>query len=134
MKSFAGNAKLNSVPCEQLHAETAETTSQLCTNNMIPDQNWRTPNDEEMELLIKDEVERFGVNEEEAAELVANCYAVVLDNFRSGSPGYSGRILFVIFGYPSTADMFMFSDDMPGVHDDESKLVPIDPEWSEGRN
>lgn len=94
-----------------------------------PNQEWREPTNEEVELLINDEIERFGINAEEADELVQNAYVQVLDNFQSSSPGYSGRIMFVVFGYPQTADFFMFAEDT-GADGDGDGLIPICPEWA----
>lgn len=70
----------------------------------------RSPNADELRLLGDWLIDQ-GCDEFSAQELPACGYIAVFDHYVTGSPGYVGKVLSVIWdGSPSTYDVFVWKD------------------------
>lgn len=85
---------------------------------MNEDQNWREPTEEEREMLYQHLVQQHGLTHEEASNSLEIASMVVLENFVSTSPGYTGRILIVIYGYPESLEAYQFMEFDEDAHQD----------------
>lgn len=63
-------------------------------------------------MLYRHLTEVDGHTDEEASDALETAYMVVLENFVSSSPGYAGRILIVMYGYPESLEAYEFHDDV----------------------
>lgn len=78
---------------------------------MNDDQNWREPTEEEHEMFYRHLTEVYGRTDEEVSKALQTAYMVVLENFVSTPPGYTGRILIVMYGYPESLEGYLFNED-----------------------
>lgn len=67
---------------------------------------WRPPTKKELDKVFEHMKERYGGEPDKVAR-----DAVVLENYVSDSPGYCGRLLFVVFGHPIAFHLFSFDKD-----------------------
>lgn len=72
---------------------------------VIPDvveskRRWRQPTMREMEELQLWFEREQGLNQDESAHALSSSNIIVLENYVSDSPGYCGRIMFSVGGYP----------------------------------
>jgi len=51
-----------------------------------------------------------GTDREQAEHLVENGYVTMIKDYTPMSPGYTGDLIFVIFGYPETHTLYTYED------------------------
>ena len=80
----------------------------------------RKPTIEEKQKLIDWLIEDQGVEFDNAENWIENAYISVFPNYQTGSPGYVGKIIFLVFdGSPNFFSVFI---------EVENKLVKIEEE------
>lgn len=72
------------------------TTVDVLNDWTYRSESWRSPTREEYKELLEWVDETMG----EGMVSLDHHFAIVLENYSSDSPGYTGRIMFIVFGYP----------------------------------
>lgn len=86
---------------------------------MRKDQNWRPPYHNELMDLAKyietnwlgSEVDDNYVGSEEARDILSQSYIITLGGFKSPTPGYNPKMMFVLTGNAEQFHVFMWDDD-----------------------
>lgn len=70
----------------------------------------RKPTAEEKKELI-DHMVSLGYDREDEKSNVNNSYIAVFDRYISDTPGYVGKLMFVVWGFPSAYNVFIWEDE-----------------------
>ncbi len=81
------------------------------TPNSSAEQTPRTPKADELRQLAEYLLSLGAYEEDTAVLTAANAFVAVYDEYCTGSPGYYGKLMSVVWdGSPSTFDVFIWQD------------------------
>lgn len=85
--------------CGEIFQTTDDLKDHIAAHRWQPDlqeRETRQPTNEELESLIQWKQDRYDHNREEAVNEINQCYYVVIEDYQTGCPGYTGRVLIEI--------------------------------------
>jgi hypothetical protein len=85
--------------CGEIFQTTDDLENHIAAHRWQPDPQDRTtrkPTDEEIDDLIKWYRNTHNVSRKDAVETIDQCVYLVIEDYKTGSPGYTGRVLIEI--------------------------------------